>query len=431
MSLYGNVKRVASSTFQFDRVYPNRVAMEAAQNTDGVYAGRYILIEYGQRYEKKKQLDTNGEPISNGANGFVYETDEEGKPVIVQTEEYSSNYNIDVAQFGVPYDSTVWQKIYSSESGEKYVMVAELNALAPKLNLEHIDPVVYSYDTSANDEVYILGTNPNNNKTDLVKLNNVKESINESSFDLVESNELQYELKFPDPVKLELGNKDINYNKEGFDVVYSIPIDDNDQNSYIGWVPKGLNANDVDQTGDKKTVDTKSLHMNLPAFGNTIKELYDLIYGRAEESPYVRPYFKKYWSDAQAELENEELGYSKDPETDKWVSNDDESWLNNVPGIGELLANNTEGLAGILGNLLADRDPLSGTVRYYLNSDWTAYYDYNSNAPFIDNKPDTVGYLRQMLGEPQKTYSNCDYIIDYSTWELQPNIVVSLDTDNS
>jgi len=50
MSLYGNIKKVENSVFQFDRIYPNRVAMDTAANTDGVAVGRYILIEYGERF---------------------------------------------------------------------------------------------------------------------------------------------------------------------------------------------------------------------------------------------------------------------------------------------------------------------------------------------------------------------------------------------
>jgi hypothetical protein len=50
LSIYGNVKRIGSSTFQFDRVYNNRVEMDSNISTDGVYTGRYVLIEYGERY---------------------------------------------------------------------------------------------------------------------------------------------------------------------------------------------------------------------------------------------------------------------------------------------------------------------------------------------------------------------------------------------
>lgn len=427
MSLYGNVKKVASSTFQFDKVYPNRVQMEQECRTDGVYAGRYILVEYGIRYQKKEIYQTQ------------YDENNEPHDVIVigseQTEEYTNNYNIDVNAFGTPYDSTVWQKIYGGELGEKYVMVAELNALAPKLNLKHINPIVYSYQNGADDDVYIYGENPNNHAPDLVKLQNVTEENAESSFDLVHSNELQYDLNFPDPVKLEVKNDTINYNKEGFDVAYSIPLDENDTNSYIGWVPKNLVKTDVDQTGETKTEDTKQLYMNLPAFGNTVKELYDLIYGKPTSAPYIRPYFKTYWEKWKSTQDiTEPFGYTYDEETGKWTSNDDEQWLSEVPDIGEVLANQEEGLAGILSKLFTDRDPLSGTVKFYLQSDWANYNwcDRNSaemsNSPFIDNKPAVIGYKGKEIvnGVEVEDFTDCDYYIDYNGWSLKYRGATSL-----
>ena len=47
MGFYGNITNAARTQFQFDRIYPNRKAMEAVQTIDGVYIGRYVLIEYG------------------------------------------------------------------------------------------------------------------------------------------------------------------------------------------------------------------------------------------------------------------------------------------------------------------------------------------------------------------------------------------------
>jgi hypothetical protein len=45
-SFYGNISNTARTSFQFDRTYANRVEMENAKSTDGVYAGRYVLVEY-------------------------------------------------------------------------------------------------------------------------------------------------------------------------------------------------------------------------------------------------------------------------------------------------------------------------------------------------------------------------------------------------
>jgi len=46
MSFYGDIKRVQSSPYVFDKYYPNRVSMETACTTDDVYIGRYVLVKY-------------------------------------------------------------------------------------------------------------------------------------------------------------------------------------------------------------------------------------------------------------------------------------------------------------------------------------------------------------------------------------------------
>ena len=44
--IYGNITNTARTQFQFDKIYPNKRAMEEHCDTDGIYAGRYILVEY-------------------------------------------------------------------------------------------------------------------------------------------------------------------------------------------------------------------------------------------------------------------------------------------------------------------------------------------------------------------------------------------------
>lgn len=437
MSLYGNVKKVASSTFQFDIVYPTRTAMEANCKTDGVYAGRYILINYG-------------------TNGIRYDTNGE------ETQEYKSNAETDLQTFGTVYDSTVWQKIYSlGESGEKYIMVAELNALAPKLELVPESPLVYGHiDTehpTANEIYAINTTNPKN----ISQLSDTYEELKQPEFDLIHSNELSYYLHMPKPINVNLANENINYHESGFDQVYAVPVDpnsaENNEDSFIAWTTDGLVPTDV-QSGATKTADSKSLHINLPSFGNLMEDLYNLIYGVPEnEPPYVRPFFKQYWEEAG--------NVGADPANDiegelRTAENDDREWLSEVPGIGEILVNNTEGLMGVLTDLFGTKDPLTGIIRYYLKTDWNSTYDYNTNAPYIENKPKTVGYTYYTLIPTGTTYSNaktyytlddtsgkyivyqyvnsstwttditnkkiyqqansvCDYKIEYSGWTLQ------------
>ncbi len=46
MGFYGNITNTSRTTFQFDRVYPSRYEMDLNTLSDGIYAGRYVLVEY-------------------------------------------------------------------------------------------------------------------------------------------------------------------------------------------------------------------------------------------------------------------------------------------------------------------------------------------------------------------------------------------------
>ena len=50
---YGDIKRVHSSPYVFDKIYPNRTIMDEKCASDGVYIGRYVLIEYNCCYENE------------------------------------------------------------------------------------------------------------------------------------------------------------------------------------------------------------------------------------------------------------------------------------------------------------------------------------------------------------------------------------------
>jgi hypothetical protein len=54
MSFYGNVTNTSRTHFQFDRIYSNRKEMETHKSEDGIYAGRYVLVEY----DNQMHLDT-------------------------------------------------------------------------------------------------------------------------------------------------------------------------------------------------------------------------------------------------------------------------------------------------------------------------------------------------------------------------------------
>jgi hypothetical protein len=48
MGFYGNITNTSKTTFSFDLIYTTRADMELNANLDGVFLGRYVLIDYGE-----------------------------------------------------------------------------------------------------------------------------------------------------------------------------------------------------------------------------------------------------------------------------------------------------------------------------------------------------------------------------------------------
>ena len=46
MGFYGNITNVNKSTFQFDKTYSNAAEMLINAASDGVFVGRYVLVDY-------------------------------------------------------------------------------------------------------------------------------------------------------------------------------------------------------------------------------------------------------------------------------------------------------------------------------------------------------------------------------------------------
>ena len=54
MGFYGKVEHTDKLNFVIDRIYPNRREMESSVNEDGVFIGRYVLVDYEQNMEQNK-----------------------------------------------------------------------------------------------------------------------------------------------------------------------------------------------------------------------------------------------------------------------------------------------------------------------------------------------------------------------------------------
>ena len=77
MGFYGNITNTSRTQFQFDLTYPSRFKMESQCPKDGVYVGRYVLVEYDSNpnnvvkdgYRKGKLYEfKEGDPLYASAN---------------------------------------------------------------------------------------------------------------------------------------------------------------------------------------------------------------------------------------------------------------------------------------------------------------------------------------------------------------------------
>ena len=477
MSLYGQIKRIDDTVFRFDRIYRSRAQMDANAQNDGVYIGRYALVEYGQRYT----TTANNEMVENSSNANELTTKDiekllekgldffpttdlipiEGKTYYELKQDESSNKQMinlsnpytslsgsfptdrqfyelnqgkinlygdnaleDSNTYSNTFDSTVWLKIYNGKT-EKYIMVAELNAILPKLSVEPIDTLEYQKVAREEDETELY-------TKDNEKINLAKEIFIKPSFDTIMDTELEYKLKMPKPLELNVNDENLKYNREGFNIVYSpentkqsepiINFTTEDKiygNNYIHWVPEGLQLTDGNQLNPTgQTISSKTLDMNIPIFGNLVSDLYDLLFGKGTaKSKWVRPYFQQDWEKARDDITKD--SYIHDDELFE-RSNDNYNWLQNV-SIGDILGANNLGLASILASLFGVKNPITGEVTYYLKTGWDLNIDDEGKNPFITNKPLVVTTSNEealaSTEEIQIPYKG-DYKINYDVWSL-------------
>ena len=60
MAFYGNITNTSKTTFQFDKTYSNKYEMDLRAGTDGVFVGRYVLVDYDVNVDDNSYiLDSN------------------------------------------------------------------------------------------------------------------------------------------------------------------------------------------------------------------------------------------------------------------------------------------------------------------------------------------------------------------------------------
>lgn len=407
MSFYGDIKRINSSPYVFDKVYPNRAAMNNNIDTDNIYIGRYVLVKYTCRYNgsnleyfDKYSDDVEYTEVTADINDITYQPNvyyfkQDDKYILDKNDEYTpgrryytakyvlnpeyvDNINEDLKQYKDTYDATVWQKVFThanlnGNASYKYILVAELNAEVPDLNLKLISP-----------------------KNGTMVNNNWEETWNEPSFLPAFSSVDSYTLEMPNVLHLDVSNLDENFYAKDLTnpatkyrmalnlnsgkitptSATTIPNDErfltptemmSDTYNAIGWdnlrYDKELDdykiiAKDSQHTGP---IDGKQLNMKLYAFGQMLSDLYDVMYGVPKKGSGPRPFYTQELAD--------------------------------------VLSNYDKGLVGVLTSIAteahgdASQDCYERTIKpgmhYYFNVKWTDAYENPDN--FIENIPRVVG----------------------------------------
>ena len=140
MAFYGRItNNQANASMTFDKIYPNRVTMDANASEDGVFTGRFVLVEYSEADETTLQNWAASEGYTYNTETGIITDAEENTVEPDETDIYTVNYNTDKGTYpklGRGYDSTVWRKVIAEDGGSYYVMLAELNSVVPSFGVE-------------------------------------------------------------------------------------------------------------------------------------------------------------------------------------------------------------------------------------------------------------------------------------------------------
>lgn len=381
MGFYGNITNTSKTQFQFDRIYPNRATMESTMLVDGIYAGRYVLIEYDS--DLKSSLDTflrvyfvgnvayttpkaqiesqlNKSDLDVGDIVYTappYIADEELVPkdcvfwkctsskidgstqpatfekAVSSDSNYVMNFNIDTAKYGEGrgYDSTVWQKIYV-EGNEKYVQIAELNSVVPTFDISADAPTVYPiqphFDVQSTNVYYKLHWQPQWGMR--LKEATLNKTQSDDKKDYPSDEETSYTKYIYDSTTgsqtsdIVEYDSAIYYNRAGFlkDIKTHY---DGEYKDAIQVTPTGISGNTYNVHNPNNSSNTNNIQPDiqefkilLPSLGNTISDIWDIIYGCGQKVEIDETYsgntdnLKRFrdieWKDAVTGEENTELG---------------------------------------------------------------------------------------------------------------------------
>lgn len=328
MGFYGNITNVANTTFQFDKIYPNRLDMEAHCNSDGIMVGRYVLVEYDTNAaypvivkdgDKFYPVGATGEtrtaikyaageiPMDHNPTDTFYKGEiaqEQGKDTVIfyqcdggdsegnaifieltkvnSTNTYITNFAIDEKQYAnsgdkfTGYDSTVWVKT-SDTVGDAitthYVNIASLNSVVPTFDVvadaPTMTPITPHFDSDSTNVYYKLHMqSPYGFR--------VAESKDGKSDESTTWYETTYD-KSSDTITTSskvIDKAAIYYNKDGFDEKTISKVEDD---NYIKLEPSAKSG--AVYSHGKEENDIQEFSFHLPAIGNMMSDAWNIIHG--------------------------------------------------------------------------------------------------------------------------------------------------------
>lgn len=322
MGFYGNITNTSNTTFQFDKVYPNRLSMDANVNNDGIFIGRYVLVEYDQNAAYPVVFIKNGKfysspgyeditrikygqnsdqiylndivqnqeedtikyykCIGNSSDGYALFTN------IIELENrtnYITNYQIDenhyynVSDFTEisfkGYDSTVWVKTtINTDDGliTKYVNIADMNSVVPTFavvaDAPTMNPITPHFDADSTNVYYKLHMQSPYGFRVAASEGKSDEQITWTT------TTYDKETNTTTTSTTEPFAGDIYYNKAGFnpEVVSKVTGE-----NYIKLEPTAKSG--AIYSHGQETNDIQEFRLHLPAIGNMMSDAWDIIHG--------------------------------------------------------------------------------------------------------------------------------------------------------
>ena len=319
MGFYGNIVNSNKASFTFDRIYSSRRAMDAAMSVnegDGVFLGRYVLIDYDEppikgyyfANDKKFYHDVHHTRMIAGKEGCIYQDLHTGSVNNFYLYEngvwklnntgtpYAASYTADVTDYGRGYDGTAWVKQYeaNADGGRyKYVLVAELNTVIPNFHLlveppaENANAPYFDRD-STNVDYYLHVTPTLKNEIGIVGQNGLSdEKINQ--YEDIWNYPTGNQHKEEHAAQLQTNQPgNIYYNAAGFDVAkrtFNTTVQDS-INYELTASGRHYSNGAYDPYGKTGVADTRTWHIHLPSIGNAICSVWDKMYGTSRNQTY-------------------------------------------------------------------------------------------------------------------------------------------------